>query len=247
MRKAIYLLPLLLAMGCQSTASLINKITGKNHESAQVYTTGVVDTLSLVTNKTQEVELASSLAGSAQEIEGLPPSGKRLNVKALLNQDKDELKELSDRRADDSINAEKLRKAEAKLLELGAIKEAENNRSFWSKLVATFGLLGAIGVLVGIGIVCPPAALAIMKLLGMFFGWLVSKIPSLIHGIGVVGSSAFTNVVQSIGNVRQELKSDIGKTYTAEQVLRMLDGELSIQTDRSDKAVIEAVRKKLQI
>ena len=245
-------LSLLLLTGCSSMSGLINKLNGKNHESAQVYVTGTSDTLQLITNRTQEIELAASLIQSAQEIEGLPPSGKRLNVKGLLNQDRESLDELADRRKADQTNQEALRKAEARLLELGSVKEQEQRQSLIGRLKLILGgilpLVLIVAGMIALCFICPPLIPVFGTILGMVgkvFAWLVSKIPGLVHSIGVVSATAFQNVVKGVNDARTEFKANPGKTYTGEEVMKILNDQLKFATDVSDKAIIENVKESL--
>jgi hypothetical protein len=160
-------------------------------------------------------------------------------------------KDLKERERDLGESIESGRDHERALLALGSQKEAENNKSLWRRLVASFGLLGAIGALVALGIFCPPALLLIGKLALMFITWLVGKIPAFVGAIGVVGKDVLDNVVKGVGDARAHFKqasiSNPARLYSAQEVQAIIDEKLSIATDKRDKALILASRRKQDV
>lgn len=215
--------------GCTSYSSRLDDSNSILTESARHYIEAADN--SLPDNPTQ----AKTYVRYAKEVLG--PPAEDLSTDQLEDRHKRDAKVLAERN-----------KAESKLIELGRVKEAENNKSLISKIwhwaLSTFGLLGGIAFL----IFCPGIAIPLgLKLLGWLVSTIVSMIPSLISFVGVVGKSAFDNVVTGIGKARAELKANPEKTYTASEVQKILDTHLAISTDVSDKKLIESRRGSLDV
>jgi hypothetical protein len=52
-------------------------------------------------------------------------------------------------------------------------------------------------------------------------------------------------VVKGVQDARTEFKANPSKTYTGEEVMKILNDQLKFATDVSDKAIIEKVRESL--
>jgi len=106
------------------------------------------------------------------------------------------------------------------------------------------------GGLVALVVFCP----AVIPVLGAIASFLISKIPSLTNLLGLVGKSAFDAAVKGVGNARKRLKISAEespqRTYSAKEVLSILDGELKDATEVGDanfKRLIEARRQRLNV
>lgn len=138
---------------------------------------------------------------------------------------------------------EKLRR---ELEEYGEKYEAERNRSIvkriWSWSISTLGITGILLLIIFF-----PACIPIFT---QILAKIVSLIPSLAHGLGIVSSKIVKNTSLAIGTLRDNLKKEkeLGqKTYNSTQVLEMLDRELKIALDSDDKKIIENFRNKLNV
>ncbi len=240
-------LSLILCSGCATTTETLHKAENEHQESIQVYVGGVNDVLGLAPEHGPEIEVARELARNAEDVAGSPPAGKRLDVEKLVQNDKTERKALESRKREDARNAERIEKAREELRELGEKKEAEDRKwsfmkiIFWS--ISTFGMAGTVAL----AVLCPALLPVLIKILGKIILWMVEMTPGLFHFVGIIGKSVLDNVVQGVGEVRGQLKQNPKQTYTAEEVLKILDTQLAVATDRKDKEVIERIRKKLNI
>lgn len=246
MRVAIVICAMLLS-GCTSHTEGLNRAREAATERAQEFVAGTGDALQEADESDPAVVVASRLNRSAQiAVGGMPSERRRIDAHGLIQGEARAVKDLGRREQDLGDVVETRREHERALLVLGSQKEVENNKSLWRRLVASFGLLGAIGALVALGIFFPPALLLIGKLALMLVSWLVGKIPALVGMIGVVGKGAFDNVVKGIGDARAEFKKseleNPERFYTAAQVREILDGKLAIATDKSDKGLIDVSR-----
>lgn len=208
-------------------------------EESRTLTTGIVDVLSLAETN-WHVGLALDLAKKDQQIEGMPIS--RLDAALLLSRNETALKSLEARFGYvDTLLTEKaaleakLKQREAELLELGRIKEAEDNQNVvkrvWKWAIGTLGIGGIIAVC----LLCP----AIVPILGSLVSWIIGKIPSLAGFFGVVSKKAFDSVVTGVGNVREKLKDSDAR--------KVIDAELLKATDSEHRELIEARRKVLHV
>jgi len=223
-------------------------------EYATTYNTGALDLMNrpdYSTNK-QAVALAKSFLEFNQSILGVPKPGKRLDTDGLLSLDpnkREDAWDALDRSWDEvigitkeiDVREERLKLAEDRLLELGQIKEKElaqsKGRSFFGWLFATLGLGGIIALI----IFCP----VVLPILGQVCAWIIAQVPTLMKFLSVVGVSLMSNVVRGVGNFRDKMKqAPAERTYSKEEVLAMLDGELKDSTTDNDKKAIAILRKK---
>ena len=185
---------------------------------------------------------------------GLRPRGTPGNVDVHGNHAIDALErrmELQQEWLQERVKLEvELHQANTKLLELGRLYEQEKAKSTWKRIwawtMSTFG----IGGLVALVIFWP----AVLPVFGAIASFLISKIPALTNLLGLVGKSAFDAAVKGVGNTRKRLKLSAEespqRTFSAEEVLNILDGELKDATEVGDanfKSLIEARRKRLNV
>jgi len=246
MRMFVAICAIILA-GCTSHTEGLNRARDAERDRAQEFVAGTGDALAEADESDPAVVVASRLNRDAQSaVGGMPAPNRRIDAHGLIQGEARAVKDLGRREEDlgDVIAAGRVH--ERALVAMGSLKEAEINKSIWKRMVASFGLLGAIGALVALGVFCPPALLLVGKVALMLVSWLVGKIPALVGMIGVVGKGAFDNVVKGIGDARAEFKKaeleNPDGTYTAAQVREILDGKLAIATDKSDKALIDVSR-----
>jgi len=264
MRNAIVILILTTLCGCVLTKPAsskqaakeikLEKVEEKLSEESKALTTGALDALLFApTNK--PTDLAKKFLQRDQQIEGMP--AERIDVAGILATNKVAMEalerrmELQQEWIQERVKIEiELNQANARLLELGRLYEQEKAKSAWKRIwawtMSTFG----IGGIVALVVLCPAA----LPLLGAVASFLVSKIPSLTNLIGLVGKSAFDAAVQGVGNARKRLKisaeENPEKTYSAKDVLAILDGELKDATEVGDanfKRLIQARRQKLNV
>ena len=169
----------------QDRQEIAGEITRKESElerHTRSYVTGTVEALSLSENKSTEDLVALQLAKEAQTIVGLPQPGDKIHVEDLIAQNEVAIENLSDREQDvielsrrKQILGHDLKDTEEKLISLGELKAKEQKDGFfssmWTWLTGTFGLIGAVAVLIFAG----PALLPIITQL---IGWLVARIRS---------------------------------------------------------------------
>jgi len=232
----------------------IEKVEEKLVEESKALTTGALDALSFApTNK--PTDLAKKFLQRDQQIEGMP--AERIDVAGILATNKaaiDALErrmELQQEWLQERVKLEvELHQANTKLLELGRLYEQEKAKSTWKRIwawtMSTFG----IGGLVALVIFCP----AVLPVFGAIASFLISKIPALTNLLGLVGKSAFDAAVKGVGNTRKRLKLSAEespqRTFSAKEVLNILDGELKDATEVGDanfKSLIEARRKRLNV
>jgi hypothetical protein len=264
MRKFISILILAALCGCVLTKPatskqavkevMLEKVEERLVEESKALTTGALDALSFApTNK--PTNLAKKFLQRDQQIEGVPAD--RIDVAGILATNKIAIESLERRMEmqqewlQERVKLEvELSQANARLLELGRLYEQEKAKSTWKRIrtwtMSTFGIGGLVALIIFV-----PAAL---PLLGAVASFLVSKIPSITNFIGLVGSSAFDAAVKGVGNARKRLKISAEespeKTYSAKDVLEILDGELKDATEVGDanfRRLIEARRQKLNV
>lgn len=264
MRHAIAILILAMLCGCiltkpatskQATKTVaLEKVEEKLVEESKALTTGALDALSFApTNK--PTDLAKKFLQRDQQIEGMP--AERIDVAGILATNKaaiDALErrmELQQEWLQERVRLEvELNQANAKLLELGRLYEQEKAKSTWKRIWSwTMGTFG-IGGLIALVVFCP----AVLPIIGAVASFLISKIPSLTNLLGLVGKSAFDAAVKGVGNARKRLKLSAEespqRTYSAKEVLSILDGELKDATEVGDanfKRLIEARRQRLNV
>ena len=211
-------------------------------EEVRILATAVVDTLAKAPTN-EFVAVAAKLAKSEQLLVGVPAT--RLDVDAILAGEKSATGALLARlKLQEALLSERarletnLRKREAVMIDKGGQFEAEQNknhaRTFWRWLLSTFG----IGGLIALCVFCPAA----IPLLAQFFGWIVSKAPSLAGGFGIVSRKAFDAVVAGVGEVRSKLKAK-GDSGT----LEMVNTELAKSTDQDHRELIAQRRTVMKV
>jgi hypothetical protein len=232
----------------------IEAVDEKLAEESRALTTGALDALAYApTNK--PTDLAKKFLQIDQQIEGVPAV--RIDVAGILATNKAAIEALEKRieiqqewieeRAELRIQ---LDQANEKLLELGKLYEQERAKSTWKRIwswtMGTFGIGGLIAIVIFF-----PAALPII---GAAASFIVSKIPAVVNLLGLVGKSAFDAAVKGVGNARKKLKltseTNPNKSYTAKEVLSLLDNELKEATEVGDanfKRLIESRRKMLNV
>lgn len=216
-------------------------------EERRAMITGAADALPMAPTN-PPVTLATQFVKRAQQIDGLPE--RRIPVEAILAQNKeaiadlDQRFQLQQRLLDDRAELKRqLDAANAHLVEMGKLYEAEKNRSIikriWHWAVGTLGFAGLIALIV----LCP----AVLPVLGSLVGWIIGKLPRLAGVAQVVGKKAFDGVVAGVGSVREHLKAlethQPDKTMTAAEVRKLLDTQLLIATDADHRALIDARRR----
>lgn len=264
MKTILLILAVALSCSCAimkpATSSQKNKevkivaVEEKLAEESRALTTGALDALAYApTNR--PTDLAKKFLQIDQQIEGVPAA--RIDVAGILATNKaaidalekrlDVQQEWIEERAALRIQ---LQQANEKLLELGKLYEQERARSTWKRIwswtMGTFGIGGLIAIAIFF-----PAALPIM---GAVASFVVSKIPAVVNLFGFVGKSAFDAAVKGVGNARKKLKltseSNPNKSYTAKEVLLLLDSELKEATEVGDanyKRLIESRRRLLNV
>lgn len=224
-------------------------------QSAAKYVSGAKDSLSLETNKTSKIVLSEKLLTNAESIIGVPKIGERIDVGGLLSTNKsvnskaekeyNRIVEKDIQMMQEFANLnEKIQQVENNLLKLGAIKEAEQNKSIISRIwgwgLATFGIGGVIALC----IFCP----FLIPIFTQIIAWIIARIPSIAGFFGVVGKNVATGIVKGVGNVRATLQSvDESKAYTASEVLELLDKNLKDATTPQEKVVIEHLREQVNV
>lgn len=141
----------------------------------------------------------------------------------------------------------KVEDLEKKLLEYGAKFEEERNKNIvkriWAWSIGVFGIGGTIALLIFFPFLIP--------IFTQIIAQIVSWIPSLAHFFGVVSKKSVNSIVEGVGAVRNQLKTEnrleSNKKYSASEILKLLDTELKIATDKSDKRIIESLRAKLSL
>lgn len=226
--RVILLMGVLLFSGCASSGIKFDEANAHLLESARSYVDAADKALP------GNPALAKTYTGYAREVLG--PPGEDLSTEELEERHKRDAKVLAERQ-----------KAADRLIELGKIKEKENNanlvKRIWVWAVGIFGTFGAIALFA----CCPALAFGLLKGLISFIIWSIGKMPSLINSFGIVGKATIDNIVKGVGEVRNTLKTAPERTYTAQEVLAMLDGELKSSLDHSDKRIVETLRSKLNV
>jgi hypothetical protein len=217
----------------------------------RAYVTGAVDALARVPDKGSEAKVAQELAENAQRIVGLPQPGDEIHVDEVIAANESALENLEDREKDvvklarrQEILGHDLKDTEEKLIELGELKQQENKQGFfsslWAWLTGTFGLLGAIAV-------CIVAGPVILPLLGQLFGWLVSKLPGLIHWMGVTSKNLTKNIIRGVHDAKEKIKArEDDATFSKNEVLNILGTELSKTTNDGDKDAITRIKRRFK-
>lgn len=167
-----------------------------------------------------------------------------LNSENNITKSKFESTQSSKEKEEEGLIA-KRNKYEQNLQDYGQTYESQRNAKilFWFKWGGLATLL--IGGIISLFIFFPPAA-----------GLLVGVFPKLASIFGVVSHSAFSSVIKGIGNARSTLqiqidtaktKSTPEPTYTATEVLTMLDNHLSESTPDKIQKLVDATRDKVNV
>lgn len=204
-----------IATGCTHTAAKRNKLNEALAEESRALTSAVVDTLQSqpATNRDPYTVTALAFAKQDQRVEGLPL--KPFDVPALLagmgltnnlpplvgapaiEAAREEVAARFEKQ--DELIAQRAA-TEAKLIDRGIAAEAARNQRItrWTK----FGVFGTtlIGGVVALFVFCPLA----LPICGRLLAWLVTKIPSLASGLGVVSVKAFDAVLRGVEKAKDE-------------------------------------------
>jgi hypothetical protein len=235
----------------QEIAGEITKKEGELDRHTRAYVTGTIDALSLSEDKSAEDIVALDLAQKAQEIVGLPQPGDKIHIEDLIQKNEVALDNLTDRDKDvielsrrKEILGHDLKDTEEKLISLGELKAQEDKDGFfsslWVWLTGTFGLVGAIAILVIGG----PALLPVITQL---FGWLVGKLPGLITWLGITSSQMTSNIIKGVHDAKEKIRSvDDEKKLSKTEVLNIFGSSLGNSTNVSDKNAIDRIKRKFK-
>jgi len=235
----------------QEIAGEISRKESELDRHTSAYISGTVDALSLSENKSKEDLVALNLARKAQEIVGLPQPGDKIHIDDVINNNEIAVKNLSDREEDVITLARRkqllghdLKDTEEKLISLGELKAKEQKDGFfdslWGWLTGTFGIVGAIAVL----IIGGPALLPIIT---QFIAWLVSRIPGLITWLGITSSQMTSNIIKGVQDAKHTIKSSQDdRKFTKNEVLNIFGSSLGNSTNISDKNAIDRIKRKFK-
>jgi len=235
----------------QEIAGEISRKESELNRHTSAYISGTVDALSLSENKSKEELVALDLARKAQEIVGLPQPGDKIHIDDVINNNEIAVKNLSDREEDVIALARRkqllghdLKDTEEKLISLGELKAKEQKDGFfdslWGWLTGTFGIVGAIAVL----IIGGPALLPIIT---QFIAWLVSRIPGLISWLGITSSQMTSNIIKGVQDAKHTIKSSQDdRKFSKNEVLNIFGSSLGNSTNISDKNAIDRIKRKFK-
>lgn len=235
----------------QEIAGEISRKESELDRHTSAYISGAVDALSLSENKSKEDLVALDLTRKAQEIVGLPQPGDKIHIEDVVNENEIAVKNLTDREEDviklarrKQMLGHDLKDTEEKLISLGELKAKEQKEGFfdslWGWLTATFGIVGAIAVLVIAG----PALLPIITQL---IGWIVSKIPGLITWLGITSSQMTSNIIKGVHDAKERIRSaDDEKKFSKNEILGIFGSSLGNSTNVSDKNAIDRIKRKFK-
>ena len=235
----------------QEIAGEISRKEGELNRHTRAFVSGTVDALSLTDNKSKEALVAIDFAKKAQEIVGLPQPGDKIHVEDVINNNDIAIDNLNDRDEDviklsrrKELLGHDLKDTEEKLISLGELKAQESKESFfdsmWGWLTGTFGLVGAIAVLVIGG----PALLPVITQL---IGWLVGKIPGLISWLGITSSQMTSNIIKGVHDAKERIRAiDDEKRLSKNEVLSIFGSSLGNSTNVSDKNAIDRIKRKFK-
>ena len=109
-----------------------------------------------------------------------------------------------------------------------------------SYLTTTFGLLGAIAIL----IIGGPALLPIIT---QFIGWLVGKIPGLISWLGITSSQMTSNIIKGVHDAKEKIRAvDDDRKLSKNEILNIFKSSLGNTTNNSDKSAIDRIKRKFK-
>ena len=235
----------------QEIAGEINRKEGELDRHTRAFVSGAVDALSISEDKSKEDLVALNLAQKAQEIVGLPQPGDKIHVEDVIRNNEVAIKNLRDRDVDvielsrrKEILGHDLKDTEEKLISLGELKAKEQKDGFfsslWSYLTTTFGLLGAIAIL----IIGGPALLPIIT---QFIGWLVGKIPGLISWLGITSSQMTSNIIKGVHDAKEKIRAvDDDRKLSKNEILNIFKSSLGNTTNNSDKSAIDRIKRKFK-
>jgi hypothetical protein len=235
----------------QEIAGEINRKEGELERHTRAFVSGTVDALSISEDKSKEDLVALNLAQKAQEIVGLPQPGDKIHVEDVISNNEIAIENLADRDKDvidlsrrKEILGHDLKDTEEKLISLGELKAQENKDGFfsslWTWLTGTFGLIGAIAVLVIGGPVLLP-------IITQMFGWLVGKIPGLITWFGITSSQMTSNIIKGVHDAKERVRAfDDEKKLSKNEVLNIFGSSLGNSTNVSDKNAIDRIKRKFK-
>lgn len=211
------------------------------------YVTGTVESLAISEEKNQEELIAFDLARKAQEIVGLPDPGDKIYIEDLVKNNDVAIENLNDRHTDvvilsrqKQVLGHELSDTEDKLIELGEASKKQDGffSRLWSWLLGTFGLIGAIAILV-IG------APALLPILGQILAWIVTKIPGLVSWFGLTSFSLTKNIIKGVHDAKEKIKlAEPDRVFSKNEVLDLFKSNLGNTTNTSDKNIISRIKRK---
>ena len=211
------------------------------------YVTGTVESLSQSKNKGSEEKIALNFATKAQEIIGLPSPGDKIHVDDVIAGNEDALANLKDRNDDvillsrqKQVLGHELSNTEDKLIELGQASKKDDSffAKAWSWLTTTFGIIGAIAIL----IIGGPALIPIF---GQIIAWVVTKIPGLVGWMGLTSFSLTKNIIKGVHDAKEKIKlADEERKFSKNEVLDLFKSNLGNSTNHSDKNIISRIKRK---
>ncbi len=229
---------------------LVSDIKSKTNEldrHLRSYVTGTVESLAYSTDKNKEEQVAFNLAMKAQEIVGLPDPGDKIHTIDVIDNNNVAIENLSNRERNvvslarqKQVLGHELINTEDQLIELGEASRSNENffSKMWGWLIATFGLIGAIAVLV-IG------APALLPIVGQLIAWVVTKIPGLVGWMGLTSFSLTKNIIKGVHDVKEKIKlADEERTFSKNEVLNLFKSNLGNSTNHSDKNIISRIKRK---
>jgi hypothetical protein len=229
---------------------LVSDIKSKTNEldrHLRSYVTGTVESLAYSTDKNKEEQVAFNLAMKAQEIVGLPDPGDKIHTIDVIDNNNVAIENLSNRERNvvslarqKQVLGHELINTEDQLIELGEASRGNENffSKMWGWLIATFGLIGAIAVLV-IG------APALLPIVGQLIAWVVTKIPGLVGWMGLTSFSLTKNIIKGVHDVKEKIKlADEERTFSKNEVLNLFKSNLGNSTNHSDKNIISRIKRK---
>ena len=235
----------------QEIAGEINRKDGELERHTRAFVSGTVDALSISEDKSKEDLVALNLAQKAQEIVGLPQPGDKIHVEDVISNNEIAIENLADRDTDvielsrrKEILGHDLKDTEEKLISLGELKAQENKEGFfsslWTWLTTSFGLIGAVAILIFGGPVLLP-------ILTQIFGWLVGKIPGLITWLGITSSQMTSNIIKGVHDAKERIRAvDDDKKLSKNEVLNIFGSSLGNSTNVSDKNAIDRIKRKFK-
>ena len=129
------------------------------------------------------------------------------------------------------------------LIKLGKLYEEEHKEKIWKRAwtwaVSTLG----IGGVIALAVLFP----AIIPIFAQMLGAVVRIIPSLASAFGVAATSTVDAIVKGVQGARKQIKNGGDRTYSRDEVLAILDGNLDFHQKKSDRTLIAKRKSKLEI